>query len=99
MSLYDYKKSIELHHDESVSFYSLIMAAILRADSRNSILLRQAFPDTFDEVHKRYWSPGGELSTDGQERIVITQLTEEDLQDMVDQHKEEEHRIRQREKY
>lgn len=79
MSLYDYKKAIELHNNESVSFYSLIMAAILRADSNNSVLLRQAFPDTFDEVHKRYWSPGGELHTDGQERIVITQLNPEDL--------------------
>ena len=74
MSLYDYRKAIELRNDESVSFYSLIMAAILKADTDNMRKLDFSFPYTVNEVHNRYWSPGGELPTDGQERVVITEI-------------------------
>ena len=74
MSLYDYKKAIELRNDESVSFYSLIMAAILKADTNNTDKLMSTFPKTYQETYDRYWAPGGELPTDGQERVVITEI-------------------------
>jgi len=60
MSLYDYKKSLEISAKDP-PFASLIMAAIRKADTDNTIKLGDVFPDIFNELQKRYWSPGGLL--------------------------------------
>lgn len=60
MSYYDYETS-RLIAAKDFSFYSLIMAAIRRADGINLQKLQQAFPETFAELQTRYNSPGGKL--------------------------------------
>jgi hypothetical protein len=40
------------------------MAAMRQADSDNIVRLRVAFPEVYDELHKRYGAPGGILPTD-----------------------------------
>ncbi len=60
MSHYDYEAS-RLIAAEDFSFYSLIMAAMWRADSINQQKLQRAFPETFEELQTRYNSPGGKL--------------------------------------
>lgn len=55
MSLYDWKTAKELR-DQDVPFYALIMAAMLKADTRNADLLVRAFPDTAAELERRYHS-------------------------------------------
>ena len=60
MSRFDYEQSkymVALDY----SFYALIMAAMRQADTQNLFLLRQAFPDTWDELEARYHAPGGLL--------------------------------------
>ena len=61
MSYYDYRRSEELANDERNSFYSLIMAAMRRADTGNELRLRAMFPDTWAELETRYHQPGGFL--------------------------------------
>lgn len=70
MSLFDYQVSQRLAVFGALmkedcyfepSFYSLIMAAMRRADPTNLMLLRQAFPDTWRELNARYNAPGGKL--------------------------------------
>lgn len=63
MSLFDYQASQEVHAEER-PFFALIMAAMRRADTHNALLLRAAFPDTWDELQLRYHSPGGILATE-----------------------------------
>lgn len=60
MSLYDYRESIEIGIKDP-SFYSLIMAAIRKADSDNIERLKAAFPETWTELKARYNAPGGLL--------------------------------------
>jgi len=62
MSRYDYERSRELSAEP---FYALIMAAMRTADSSNYELLREAFPDTLDELQERYNAPGGVLPGEG----------------------------------
>lgn len=64
MSLYDYRASAEIGATDP-PFYALIMAAMHRADTVNSALLRAAFPDVWDECAARYNAPGGVLASDG----------------------------------
>lgn len=64
MSRYDYLQSGDLALDERCSFYSLIMAAMRRADSDNVTLLQVAFPDTWHELTARYHAPAGHLAGD-----------------------------------
>ena len=63
MSLYDFERSRELARQD-VPFHALIMAAMRRADTFNSLRLRAAFPDTWDELQARYSAPGGRLPAD-----------------------------------
>lgn len=63
MSLHEYLVSQELDRDHP-PFYALIMAAMVKADSRNIALLRSAFPETFAELDARYNAPGGRLPSD-----------------------------------
>ena len=61
MSLYDY----EIGRGSSmqdIPFHALIQAAMRKADSNNAALLRDAFPDTWDELQARYNAPGGLLA-------------------------------------
>lgn len=66
MSLYDYRESSELSKNDP-GFYSLIMAAMRKADSRNIELLKSAWPETWQELYARYHAPGGLLETDKNE--------------------------------
>lgn len=63
MSLHEYHAAQKLTRDDT-PFHALIMAAMLRADSHNTTVLRVAFPDQWDEVNARYHSPGGILEED-----------------------------------
>lgn len=56
MSLFDYKRSSEL---QVHSFYSLLMAAMRKADTDNLRKLQRAFPEVWQELQTRYNSPGG----------------------------------------
>lgn len=53
MSLYDWTTARVLRRDDT-PFYSLIMAAMLKADPRNAAILREAFPEVWAEVQARY---------------------------------------------
>lgn len=57
--LKEYRRSRVLSIDEG--FYALLMAAMRCADSTNAALLREAFPEVWDELQARYWEPGGLL--------------------------------------
>ena len=64
MSFYDYKLSEKLSEDD-VPFYALIMAAMKKADNINEIKLREAFPELWEELYKRYHAPfPGELENE-----------------------------------
>jgi len=58
MSLYDYRQSVELAAEDR-PFYTLIMAAMRQADSDNADILREAFPEVWDELQERYHASGG----------------------------------------
>jgi hypothetical protein len=60
VSLYDYRAAVALWK-QNPPFYSLIMAAMYRADTVNAAKLRAAFPETWAEVDARYNAPGGLL--------------------------------------
>lgn len=65
MSLYDYRASVDIaSRDEP--FYALIMAAMRKADTINTRLLRDAWPHVWDELQMRYEMPGGELPMDSE---------------------------------
>lgn len=61
MSYHEYVASRELVMRD-LPFYSLIMAAMHKADTANAALLRNAFPDVWDELQARYNAPGGKLT-------------------------------------
>lgn len=64
MSLYSYNLSRELVKEDP-SFSALIMAAMWKADTDNSAKLRLAFPEIWDELEERYWTPGGLVKSEG----------------------------------
>mgnify|MGYP001592579225 CR=1 FL=1 len=66
MSYYDYITSLEIGASDP-PFYALIMAAMRKADTSNTELLREAWPEVWDELYARYHAPGGAL--DG-ERVM-----------------------------
>ena len=72
MSFYDYKVSKEIEL-KGFPFYSLIMAAMRQADTENIEKLRQAFPQVFYELFKRYNAGGGYIDDEYKE------LTEEQI--------------------
>lgn len=57
MSYYDYVMSKKV----DAPFYSLIMAAMIRANTNNQARLRLVFPEVWDELQARYNAPGGKL--------------------------------------
>ena len=63
MSLHGYHVSKKLMRDDP-PFYALIMAAMRKADTDNTAKLKAAFPDTWNELHRRYNAPLGALPED-----------------------------------
>jgi hypothetical protein len=64
MSLHSYKVSQEISK-EDYPFSALIMAAMRKADSQNIVKLTLAFPEIWDELDERYWTPGGLIASEG----------------------------------
>lgn len=64
MSLHAYKVSQEISK-ENPPFSALIMAAMRKADTQNAVKLRLAFPEIYDELEERYWTPGGLIASEG----------------------------------
>jgi hypothetical protein len=60
MSLHSYQQSRELLRDDP-PFSALIMAAMRKADTINSLRLKSAFPAIAAELQARYDAPGGLL--------------------------------------
>ena len=60
MSHHDYITSRTLAFEDH-SFAALIMAAMRKADTVNTAILEQAFPEIHTELKRRYWSGGGFL--------------------------------------
>lgn len=60
MSLIDYKVSQQISADDP-PFYAIIMAAMRKADTDNLRRLKQAWPHVWEELERRYHSPGGVL--------------------------------------
>ena len=71
MSLYAYRKSLQLTKDDP-PFYALLMAAMRQADTDNLKLLRDAFPGVWDEFVARYHAPGGLLRDDSHSATFVT---------------------------
>lgn len=63
MNLYEYDTSKKIVA-ECYPFYALIMAAMRQADTDNLKRLRDAFPETWAELMRRYNAPGGALPED-----------------------------------
>ncbi len=63
MSAYDYHASRAILAADP-PFYSLIMAAMAKADKVNAAKLRAAFPGVWSEAEARYNAPGGRLDGD-----------------------------------
>lgn len=63
MSHHDYKVGQEIEM-AGYPFYAIIQAAMRKADTDNASRLQQAFPETWDELWKRYHAPGGRLASD-----------------------------------
>jgi hypothetical protein len=55
---YEISKHIML---QDYPFYALVMAAMRQADTHNVEALKQAFPETWGELVRRYNAPGGVL--------------------------------------
>lgn len=60
MSLYDYQKSKEID-TKDYPFYSIIMAAIRKADAINLVKFITCWPGIVEELNERYNNPGGKL--------------------------------------
>jgi hypothetical protein len=60
MSLHEYKMSQELSLKD-YPFYALIMAAMRQADTDNLEKFKKNWPDVWEELSRRYHSPGGVL--------------------------------------
>ena len=69
MSLYDYEAAKALRNQD-VPFYALLMAAMIKAETHNTVLLKAVFPSVWDEVQQRYYAPGGKLDGDDEPRDV-----------------------------
>lgn len=79
MSLYDYHYSRKLSKDDP-PFFALLMAAMRKADSDNAQLLRNTFPDIWEEFQGRYNASLGVLPQDG---VVNFETLQEQLRRLV----------------
>ena len=57
----EYRESAKLSREDH-PFYSLIMAAMRKADTANTAKLKQAWPEVWKECVARYHAPGGALT-------------------------------------
>lgn len=64
MSLHSYRAALELVSKDR-PFSSYIMAAMLKADSGNVLILEAVFPKIVAELRERYDAPGGFLAGEG----------------------------------
>lgn len=74
MSRYDYLLSQDLvskfhNSGEEPTFVALIMAAMRKADTLNLMKLQHEWPEIWEELKTRYWSPGGFLPEEIPDRI------------------------------
>jgi len=75
MSIYDYEVSQKISQSNP-PYYALIMAAMRKADSDNTLLLRIAYPELWNEMQKRYNAPGGVIEGDpGKPRPAVSVIT------------------------
>lgn len=74
MSLYDYRKSLEISKDDP-SFAALIMAAMRKADSDNYCALVTQFPQIGYEMRNRHNASGGLLEKERLEGRVVRKST------------------------
>lgn len=70
MSLHSYMVSYELARQDP-PFSALIMAAMRKADSQNSILLHHAFPEIWNELQARYEAPDGRIGTEATAEVPV----------------------------
>lgn len=63
----EFKQGVQLLQNDT-QFYALMFAAILKADSKNTLRLKNAYPELWQETWKRWDSPGGLLD---HERAVM----------------------------
>lgn len=68
MSLHSYHASKVISRGDW-PFYALVMAAMRKADTHNSALLAEAFPQIHEELLARYNAPGGALTKDEMEWV------------------------------
>lgn len=45
-------------------FAAFIFAAMRKADTQNTAILKAAYPNLYEEMEKRYWAPGGMIDND-----------------------------------
>lgn len=76
MSQHSYRVSRSILADDP-PFSALIMAAIAKADTFNSYRLKMAFPDLWQEMHIRYWSPGQLMP--GEDGFLYTEWKDDDV--------------------
>jgi hypothetical protein len=82
MSYYDYKTSLELSIKDP-PFAALIMAAMRKADTSNTEMLKACWPEIYHELERRYHAPGGLIDKECWTRkrkgeITLTWLVEPD---------------------
>jgi hypothetical protein len=63
MTFFDYKQSRHIEAQD-YTFYSLIMAAIRKADTDNLAKLEKEWPEVVEEFKRRYNAPGGIIESD-----------------------------------
>jgi hypothetical protein len=74
MSYYDYRESQRIAR-EDYPFYALIMAAMRQADSSNVEMLRQCWPETWNDLQARYMAPAGFLPNEWEDGTAERILT------------------------
>jgi hypothetical protein len=62
---YDYMVAQQIAAQD-YPFYALIQAAMLKADTQNTAILRAVYPEEWAELDARYNAPGGLLPGEGQ---------------------------------
>ncbi|MCK4521387.1 MAG: hypothetical protein KAU20_02350 [Nanoarchaeota archaeon] len=66
MGIYEYRAAFKLQNNP---FYALIMAAMMKADSKNSLKLRTLFPEIWEELKRRNQALGGMIGAEAAGRF------------------------------
>lgn len=65
MSLHDYQLGLQLAaKHEGDDFYGIVQALMRLADTNNLIMLKNCWPQVYEDLQKRYNAPGGRLPYD-----------------------------------